>query len=69
MRTVKDLKKYLDSFPDDYGVIFASDEEGNNYHPWSGDHSTVAYDSTQWGEDAIDFEAEQEDKNAIVLWP
>jgi hypothetical protein len=32
MSTVKEMKKFLKDFPDDYTIYIASDEEGNEYH-------------------------------------
>ena len=69
---IKELKKILSEYPDDFEVIMSSDGEGNSFSPLA-DFGIGMYipDTTYSGEIWMGDEIKEEDgkENCIVLWP
>jgi hypothetical protein len=71
---VKQLKKLLEKFPDNYEVVISSDGEGNSYSPLADAGETMYVADSTWSgeirseEDCKDFDEDYKE-NAVVLWP
>lgn len=60
--TVKELRKLLDEYPDDYVVILQKDTEGNGHSPLEGSwHGVYVPDST-WSGNVHLAELTEEDR-------
>lgn len=73
--TVADLIALLSQMPQDRVVLLSSDEEGNSFNTWSGDHGLAT--NNQWrewssyiyDEDDNEREITEEEAKAVILWP
>lgn len=73
--TVADLIELLSQMPPELTVLLSSDEEGNSFNTWSGDHGWA--NSNQWGEwysyaydnDDNEVEITVKEAKAVILWP
>lgn len=70
--TIKEAKKLLDQFPDDYELVLSSDSEGNGYSPacdvWQGFYCAEnTWSGTMHGPDEL--EDLEDFKGAVVLCP
>lgn len=73
---VSELRKVLESYPDDFEVVLSSDAEGNSYGSLSGHgngiHRRFGYEEefTSWiEEDGAERMATVAESNAVCLWP
>lgn len=75
--TVKELRKFLEQFPDDHIVITSIDDEGNGFNELSGQYMLGAWEDGELlsEEDIADsasmigMEPWPYVENAILLWP
>lgn len=75
--TVKELKEFLEQFPDDYTVLVSIDDEGNGFNELSGSFTTGAWeDGDLLSEEDIAAAAGMIGEepwpyveNAVLLWP
>lgn len=65
--TVRDLKSFLESIPDDYTVIISKDGEGNIFSPMSKNVSLGRFkpENSFIG----DFEFDDETPTSVVIFP
>ena len=71
--TVYELKAILADVPDDYTVILATDDEGNDFKELDG-YSNGHYDDHEYTDEGeIDAMADEDEEpvviNSIALWP
>ena len=81
--TVKDLIEKLQKFPEDFLVVIATDEEGNDFHAVQdfgiGIYDEESHEFSSWLEYEPDDEGDLvpvtprrlalEESNALVIWP
>lgn len=81
---VEELRKFLESYPDDVEIILQKDSEGNGYSPLDGADEAMYVAETAWSGEAYMTDAQidthlsgytDEDRapedavRVIVLWP
>jgi hypothetical protein len=69
---IKELKKILSNYPDDFEVVMSSDEEGNSFSPLADFGVGFYVPETTWSGEVFmgeDMEEEGLSENCIVLWP
>lgn len=73
--TVKELKKLLAEYPDDYTVILSTDSEGNQFSHAASDITEVEEIGGKPYDVDLQFDDEEEEgqsemnPNAIIIWP